>query len=427
MEISTTSLLILGYWLLFGIAVLLCIGATFSVRVFLSFAIGLFLFNFLARVLCIGINETVGIFAPKIMSDFAIRKYYQYIPTGDFLGLFQEPFGAQVYANLTIWAFTEPSLYTLSVCNAAAGALAGPIAGLMIQSVTSRRTAVVTAILFSFYLGMFNFSIFCLRDPLLVLANTLIACVIVRMGFGSKRIRDYLFGAIGVYFSLWLRPEQFYIILFVLGLPFFAYYVQLFFDQTNRKRSFAIAVFLSIPVCAIGFASLLAATYVGSSNIGHATINPLEVAGERAEERFSRHTDSDFGSGSHIIAVKDYGNIPIYIRVPIQVIGLVVLPFPWQIDNTEKLLAFVDSLSLIYMIWIAIRYSWNRGLEPSHQWIVIALLATFAISVLGMGVMISNAGNGFRMRISLVPFLILAASLARTEKSIARRRIEGVD
>ncbi len=427
MEISTASLFILGYWLLFGIAVLLCIGATFSVRVFLSFAIGLFLFNFLARVLCIGINETAGIFAPKIMSDFGIRKYYEYVPAGDFLGLFLEPFGAQVYANLPIWVFTEPSLYSLSICNAAAGALAGPVAGLMVQSVTSRRTAVVTAILFSFYLGMFNFSIFCLRDPLLVLANTLIACVIVRIGFGSNRIRDHLFGAIGIFFSLWLRPEQFYIILFVLGLPFFAYYVRLFFDQTNRKRSFAIAIFLSIPVFAIGLASILAATYVGSSNIGNATVNPLEVAGERAEERFSRHTDSDFGSGSHIIAVDDYKNIPIYVRMPIQVIGLIVLPFPWQIDNPEKLLAFVDSLSLIYMIWIAIRYSWNRGLEPSHQWIVIALLATFAISVLGMGVMISNAGNGFRMRISLVPFLILAASLAQTEKSIARLRIQGVD
>ncbi len=74
-------------------------------------------------------------------------------------------------------------------------------------------------------------------------------------------------------------------------------------------------------------------------NIGATTIDPMEVADERAEERFMRHTDSDFGSGSHIIDVNAYASIPVYARIPIQVLGLIVLPFSWMINGPDKALA----------------------------------------------------------------------------------------
>jgi hypothetical protein len=423
MEISSTALIILCYWVLLGIALVLFVGATFSGRVLLSFAIGLFLVNFLLRFLVIGVNETTQFFPPKVQWDYSIRKFYEYYGSGNLKGLLLEPFGAQVLWNLPVWAFSSPSRYCLLMSNATAGSLAGPLAGLMIHTVTNRKTAVLTAILFSIYLGMFNFSIFCLRDPLLVLANTTIACMIVRIGFGSKHWRELIFGAIGVYFSLWLRPEQFFIILFILGLPVSAYYVGLFRRRSDRRRSVATALLLLIPISASGVASILGATYVASSNIGQSTIDPLEVAGERAEERFSRHTDSDFGAGSHVIDVQTYANLPVYVRVPIQVVGLVVLPFPWQVDGPDKLLAFVDSLTLILMIWVAVKYFFSRRLPASHQWIVMALLAAFLIGILGMGVVVSNAGNGFRMRVSIVPFLILAAALAWTHRSILSNRL----
>ncbi len=77
---------------------------------------------------------------------------------------------------------------------------------------------------------------------------------------------------------------------------------------------------------------------------------------------------------------------------------------------------------LLRMIWIAIRYAICKRNEASHQWVVIALMATFLIGILGMGVVVSNAGNGFRMRISIVPFLILAAALAWNQRSVLMER-----
>lgn len=418
MDITGTSLIILCYWVLLGIGLLLLVGASFSGRSLLGFAIVLFLANFLVRFLVIGANETVHFLAPKVQWDYGIRKFYEYHNAGNLKGLLLEPFGAQVLWNLPVWAFNAPSRYSLLLSNATAGALAGPLAGLMIHTVTSRKTAVLTAVLFSVYLGMFNFSIFCLRDPLLVLANTTLACMIVRMGFGAWGLRELLFVALGTYFSLWLRPEQFFIILFVLGLPVSAYYIGLFRRRANRRRSIATALLLLLPISAFGIASILGATYVASANIGKTTFNPVDIAGEHAEERFSRHTDSDFGSGSHVIDTQTYTQLPIYVRVPIQVVGLIVLPFPWQVDNAEKLLAFVDSLTLLLMMWVATRYFFARRLPSSHQWIVAALMATFLIGVLGMGVVVSNAGNGFRMRVSIVPFLIVASAMALTQRSI---------
>ncbi|KAA1259026.1 hypothetical protein LF1_15510 [Rubripirellula obstinata] len=422
MQIDAMQLIVIVAWYMIPLSILFFSGVVFRAKSFIGLAAGAFTFNYLLRVIAILFNETAGIFAPKVQWRYGIGIYEDYVLTGNYLGLIFEPFGAQVLWNLPVWAFTDATRPSLLFSNAGASALAASLAAIMVRSVTSRRIAIAVMVIFSMYLGAFNFAMFGLRDPLLALASGTLGCAVLRIGLGQFRTPEILAGIAGAGFSLWLRPEQFFIVLFVLGLPLAAYYVNLFRGPGNKRRNFGIAFFLTVPLIAVGVGMILVATLVAGKNIGTKTLNPVQIADENAEDRFNRHVGSDYGSGSNIVDVQTYQNMPVFVRVPVQVIGLVVLPFPWQIRGPEQLLAFVDSVFLIVLLIASLRFVRARHSIDQGRWVVIALLATFAIGIVGMGFVISNAGNGFRMRMAVVPFLMLAAGVAIGSKTNYRRR-----
>ena len=422
MEVDSTLLMAVLFWFLAPLAILAAAGVLFRAKSFLGMACGAFVVNYLVRTIAIFINETNHFFAPKVQWRYGIGIYEKYMLTGDYVGLLFEPFGAQVLWNLPVWAFADADRSSLLLSNAAAGALAGSLAGLMVRSITSQRVAITVMVLFSLYLGAFNFSLFGLRDPLLALANAVVACVVLRFGFGQRGIQELFAGALGLGVGLWLRPEQFFIVVFILGLPVAAYYLGLFRRRRQRQRNLMTAILLWFPLLGICLAAVLAATLVAGKNIGTNTFNPVQIAEENAEDRFSRHLDSEFGAGSNIVDHQTYQNMPTYIRIPVQITGLILLPFPWQIKNAEQLLAFADSLFLIGLLFLSFRFILKRSSIESGRWVVIALLATFLIGICGMGFVVSNAGNGFRMRISVVPFLMVAAGLALGARPWRRQR-----
>lgn len=421
MQIDATVLIVIVAWYFMPLTILFAAGALFRSRTFIGFAAAVFTINYMVRVAAILTNETFGIFAPKVQWRYGIGIYEKYVLSGDYSGLLLEPFGAQVLWNLPVWAFTDASRPSLLLSNAAAGALAASLAGLMVRSVTSRRIAIAIIVIFSMYLGALNFAMFGLRDPLLALASTVLGGTMLRIGFGKFGVPEILSGLISAGASLWLRPEQFFIVLFVFGLPVVTYYLGLFRRKTNRRRNFALAMFTLIPLTVLAGSMVLLATMVAGRNVGMSTVNPVQIAEENAEDRFSRHIDSDFGAGSNIVDVQTYQNMPVYVRIPVQIVGLVILPFPWQIRGAEQILAFGDSLFLIGLILVSLRFVRRRDSIDQGRWVVLALLATFAIGIAGMGFVVSNAGNGFRMRVAVAPFLMLGAGIAIGSRSSRKR------
>jgi hypothetical protein len=166
---------------------------------------------------------------------------------------------------------------------------------------------------------------------------------------------------------------------------------------------------------------VLVATLVAGKNVGVTTLNPVQIAEDNAEDRFNRHLNSDFGSGSNIVDAQTYQNMPVFVRIPVQIIGLVVLPFPWQIRGAEQMLAFADSLFLIALIIASVQFIRKRQSIDQGRWVIISLLSTFAIGIAGMGFVVSNAGNGFRMRTAVAPFLMLAAGVSIGSRSSRSR------
>jgi hypothetical protein len=421
MQIDATQLIVIAAWYLIPLSILFFAGIMFRARSFIGLAAGAYTFNYLLRVMAVLFNETAGIFAPKVQWRYGIGIYEEYVLTGNYAGLILEPFGAQVLWNLPVWAFTDATRPSLLFSNAGASALAASLAAIMVRSVTSKRIAIAVMLIFSMYLGAFNFAMFGLRDPLLALASGVLACTVLRIGLGEFKAPEALAGITGAGFSLWLRPEQFFIVLFVLGLPITAYYLNLFRKRGDRRRNFARAVFLSIPLLAAAGGMVLVATLVAGKNVGVTTLNPVQIAEDNAEDRFNRHLNSDFGSGSNIVDAQTYQNMPVFVRIPVQIIGLVVLPFPWQIRGAEQMLAFADSLFLIALIIASVQFIRKRQSIDQGRWVIISLLSTFAIGIAGMGFVVSNAGNGFRMRTAVAPFLMLAAGVSIGSRSSRSR------
>lgn len=413
MQFDVNLLMVVLYWVLFGLSLVLLSGVIFQSHLMAKVASFTFSINFGLRFFLACLNETFLVFEPKVMGELSLKMFESFILDGEnYIGLLKEPFGSQIFLNLPIWGTLGPSRESLLISNVAIGSLVGPIAALMLRQPCGRRGAFAALVLFSLYPCGINFSIFGLRDPVLFLANTVLACGMVRFSLQTRRWWDVLAFGLAAWFSLWLRPEQFFIVSFILILPLVGFYRSMFRQKRNRRRAVLNGLILSLPLVLVGGIAVVAGTYVAAKNIGMNTLNPVQIADENAEDRFSRASDASFGGGTHILETDDYANTPVYLRVPLQILGMVVLPLPWLLKGLPQLFALLDSLLLIYLILVATKfYRRRRRSLTAQSTVVLYLLSTFAIGICGMGFVVSNAGNGFRMRLSLVPFVLAASAV----------------
>lgn len=403
-------------WLLIGwfwIYLFETVGASNKIT---NFAVFTFVAGFGLRLALIAVNESLGIFAPKFQGDLSLGLFnFEILQKQDILGTLWHPFAGQVVWNLPAWTLFGPSRMALLTSNAAAGALVGPTVAVLVCSAIGVRSSAQLAVLLSVSLSCINFSIFGLRDPLIMLAAAILAASIVRCFIhgGTRANIITLLGSSAC--IIWLRPELAYVILCVLLLPIGDKYLNAVEKAANSQRYMRLTIALTIPIVLVTGVAAVVALKVAASNINAASANPMHIAGEESDRRFARHSGGPFGGGSHLAGGATYSNLPVHIRVPIQVVGLVVLPFPWQVRSPARLFAFMDSIMLLGMIaatmWCLFSKR-KRQIIPHKAWRVsFWLLCLFAIGILGMGLIVSNAGNGFRMRIAVLPFLYVATGV----------------
>ena len=152
-----------------------------------------------------------------------------------------------------------------------------------------------------------------------------------------------------------------------------------------------------------------------TANIGAVGVSPVEIVTTYASNRYDR--ELGIGDGSHIVPANIYHAIPWYARWGLQSLGMIILPFPWLITSMPKVFAAVDSFFIILMIfgfW-RLRKKYivsgliNIGLRRER--IFMALFLTFFTSVGVMGFIVNNAGNAFRMRMAIFPYIAIATAL----------------
>ena len=346
-------------------------------------------------------NSLLDIFAPKFANDWGLFwvEYHllgnQSVPTAD-------SFAVQGLLIAPIYSLLYEPIFAALAVNVAAYTIAGYAVGRFALLVAPPGKATLIFLAYNLFPAANYFLMFGLRDPIILAATTMFFLGLGRYLIGHSKSSlngEVLLGAAIMVIS---RPEL--AVVFVPSIGLIGMWVagrKYRGSAAKRMRPalYVLAFLILIPAAYIAYQA--AVSDVGFQQAGIATI--LEVYGEaRYERQFSDKDQS--GDESPIIPPDLYRRLPIPARIAMQTLGMLVLPFPWLINNLPKALAFVDSLLFIYLLW-------RMWLARAIREVRYGFLA-FGVALLGMGTTVSNFGNAFRMRMVLFPILVVAVAFA---------------
>ena len=108
---------------------------------------------------------------------------------------------------------------------------------------------------------------------------------------------------------------------------------------------------------------------------------------------------------------------------------MILIPYPWLLTKVSRIYALLDSILIIHCIFLAIKgYKIRHIMESKDKHLFISLLISFIIGTTAFGMLVNNAGNAFRMRIALAPYLFTAVIFFdyynRSRKIITNRHKE---
>lgn len=352
-------------------------------------------------------NTVLSIFPPKFANDWGLFWVEDHIlgnlsvPSADSFAI-QGLLIAPLYS-----ALTEP-IYLALAANTAAYTLAGYAVGRFAFLLAPPRKAALIFLAFNLFPAANYFTMFGLRDPIILAGATMFFLGLGRYLVGHSRSAfngEVLLGALIMLVS---RPELAVIFVPSLGLIGMRVAARKYRGSAAKRIKpalYLLAILVLIPASYISYRAAI-------SDIGFKEAGISAVIGAYGQARYERQfSDKDqSGDQSPIIPPDLYARLPLPARVATQTAGMLVLPFPWLVDRIPKALAFVDSLVYLFLLWLMLR-SW-RIREVRYG------LLVFAVALLGMGTTVSNFGNAFRMRIVLFPILIAAVAFvaARTRK-----------
>jgi hypothetical protein len=388
--------------------------------------IGFFVFSFLLRLVLIYVNEELNFFADKLAGSRAASIHLHYRETGNLL-IYEGNFLLQWLINYPFFELNGATLQTILITNAYIGSIVPLFTAYYVHKIYGTKFENYVLFAFSFFLCFVNFSIFGLRDIIIMAIVSISALSIIYL-FDSARgsARFYKAGAVYAFTNfliLYIRPEM----IAILGLPFLLYLfsrVLKFIGRINEKNARFLAYALSIGLFLVSvyFVANTTAVYLAGNVGAGSEVSTTEIIDVYAEQRYQRQFRGT-GGGSAIVDPSSYQNLSTGSRLTIQILGMIVIPFPWEITSTPKLLAFVDTLVVLFLLVNLFRFFFSQ-IKSRHDRLsrffgnpfnILGL--TFLFSILLYGFLVINFGNAFRLRMSILPYLIIPAIYFLSQKN----------
>jgi len=374
-----------------------------------------FLISFVGRIFLIVANESLGFFKAKLAGNASLRLYRHFLDNP--ANAISSKFFPQTLLNIPGFALFGADRTNMLFTNAFLGALAGIVAFAYLYRLYNIKVAYNGLFLTSFYPAAINFSIFGLRD--LVIYFFSITYILSFISFVKNKKSSIILDMVVILFSLLmlfqLRKSS---LLIIITLPI-VYFIYQANKKTNKIRDKSDKQFVKIIVSIL---ILIVLSVVGISVYrlttaqigGTGTVSPVEIAEQYGQSRYDRQFKGgdDGGGGSAILPPAVYRRTNAVTRIPLQSLGMIIIPFPWLLTNVSRLLAFVDSLFIMYSLYwafkaIKIKLLW----QTSERIFLLALVAAFFVGIISFGMLVINAGNAFRMRVNIAPYLFVATSL----------------
>jgi len=385
-------------------------------RRYLKYA-GTFVLNFGLRLFLIYMNQHFNFFQTKLEGQAAVNLQKVFLATGHVS--IHSTFFLQWLVSFPFFELNGPTFATILIDNAFVGAVVPMGAAYFMYKLYGSRFENYTLFLFSFFPSFISFSIFGLRDIIIlavVTANALASLYMFQARKKSKQFYKAAFVYGGtVFLILFIRPEM----SVLLALPFFFYLlrgilviVKRLSDNYSRVLvlSTLAGLFLLVGASFLYFANHFLISNIGGT--GGASVSKIMKV--YAQQRYQRQIQNG-GGGSAIVHPATYHHLSIGGRLGVQILGMVVIPFPWEIKSITKLLAFGDTLVVLFLLFHLLRYYYRQfkskrvGLRRFMENPFNVLGLTFFCCVMIYGILVVNFGNAFRLRMSILPYLIFPA------------------
>jgi len=218
--------------------------------------------------------------------------------------------------------------------------------------------------------AILNFALFALRDPLIYFSFFIFVILVRTLKIWSLAFLTFFLCII----NIGLRPENIVILFSFFGLVWFV----------EAKSAYTRIIILLFGLLAVIYLGTYVPRLLGFSE----SINIVDLFDVLDQFYYDRATrwDSDSGGSSNILSGRlvDY---PLYLRYPIQILSMFILPLPFEISSVTLLLAFIDSCFFIFTFLKFNKHASSR--EKILFWVYILCFAFF----------MANYGNALRMRL----------------------------
>ncbi|HTQ14278.1 MAG TPA: glycosyltransferase family 39 protein [Rhizomicrobium sp.] len=403
--------------------------------------------SFLFRAALVALNWKLNFFVQKYLSDFSIGLMDQ---PGGIWALFAGPnvlavqnvinmkFVLEAVVNMPAVHIFEDSSVMLNYTNAFIGAASALSVFAYLRRLFNERVATFGLLIASLYPAAINFSFFGLRDVFIyffLLMNVFsFAWLVLRR---DHRMLNWFIYIVSFVCCTIMRVT---FIVFIVVPPGW-FILQWLLSQARVVKSLYTRLFAgivaAIVIAIVSGVGMLAGYFIVVHQVTGADtlVAPTVLFQDYEENRAARgSTLSEFaaqqgqGTNSIYLPLNIYQKLPIVIRIPLQLFAFIEIPLPWQLNAVSRILALFDTIFVVTLMWWAVRAQFmfrnahlKRGpplprvldqySKKKLRRLSFAFCLAFVGAWFGFGVLVSDAGNAFRMRLSVVPFAVFGASI----------------
>lgn len=388
----------------------------------------IFIISFLGRSSLIFINESLDILPSREAGNMALNIFNSaYLPNNAFFFI-NDDFGIQVLLNIPAFALFGANRINLLLTNAFLASLVGIIAFSYLYYCYTLKGAYFSLILITIFPASIIYSIFGLRDPVIYFFSVIYICSLIFLVKNNRVTSKFWMYNLLILFLSLFAIFSLRISLFPLALTIpLLYSARYLYGKLKKVRNratqgliFMLFIFLNIGIL-LGPGIKIYSLALSGMGVSK-TVSPLQLSEVYAEQRYERHAGEE-GGGSHILPPSIYNNTNALTRIPIQTIGLIWLPVPWLLTSPTRILAFIDSLVIMYCLLIVYKYrKFSRNWPTSDRILWWFIFIAFVVAILGLGLIVSNAGNAFRMRLAVAPYLLIPTAIMLGNLNNRKRR-----
>lgn len=242
---------------------------------------------------------------------------------------------------------------------------------------------------------VYYYALFGLRDPLIFLIFILQGTLILNVYLRSIKFSKFIYLNIFLIFLMFfVRPES---SLFIVANAFLTFFIIIKTSYTNKLSVLLITL---IPALAI--------FYQGVLSLGLDSFSLNEIS-EFSEIRYMRHVGIDDGGGSQILGGRLY-DLDFSQRYIVQILATIFLPLPFEINSASQLIAAIDSIFFLRIIYILFK-------SKNHQKLVYTILGCLLLYILVTGFFATNYGNLLRIRYPIYGLLLPICFYLNIQKS----------